>query len=267
MPVTRLLHRKSALLVAGLLFLLPGAPGSRADESYALIDRTGHFEVTGSPGFRAAGAAERAMIRPILEALEDRFPALVHYAPDLAGLGTIRIRIVTSEEMRALNRWRPLPIFGLVDRSRNLVEGVGNVLYLNLAEADVAGNVHRLAHDVQHLWMNRVYERSELWLNEGLAELVAGRITGVRWRLATEEFRKVGRSRPLRVLEIERYDLAAYGGSLLFMTFLWERWGMPLLRSLQRSRTLDVPAIESATGVGIDELEASFRRELFGAGP
>ncbi|RMH43675.1 MAG: hypothetical protein D6694_06790, partial [Gammaproteobacteria bacterium] len=106
-----------------------------------------------------------------------------------------------------------------------------SMIYVNLDNVTPASDYYMrlLAHEWQHVLQRRVDPNEELWLNEGMSELIATLATGPTNGLSQEYQRHP--DIPLLAWKQEDTPLSAYyGGAYLFLRYLLDRFGDNFLR-------------------------------------
>ena len=105
------------------------------------------------------------------------------------------------------------------------------MIYVNLDNVTLASNyyIRLLAHEWQHALHWRVDPNEELWLNEGLSEVVATLATGVTSGL--DQAYQQRADLPLLAWNQDEASLSAYyGGADLFLRYILDRFGDSFLR-------------------------------------
>lgn len=153
--------------------------------------------------------------------------------------------------------------YSSTDQYLSAVEPFSNqreMFYVSLSEIDVGTDDYMatLAHEYEHMiqWNNDPSEST--WLDEGLAQL-AERLAGYdtvttypSFLGSTDIQLNAWPSNPAQ-------NLPNYGGSYLYLLYLWERFGEDFIRDLARNPEAGMAAVSQALGkLGVDA------RDVFG---
>lgn len=247
------------MLAAIALVVATGQPGSAGGSDMRLLVTTRHARVTGRP--------ETQQIAARVAALTDE--AMRSIAP-----------LVGTRDLR------PIPIWIYADRRRfRAASGIPRTsTIVGLAKLP-AGVIHidgtgRLAaverivpHEVGHIMIGRAlgsaFRAAPVWLNEGIAEHVAGARAA---RVDPVALRAIGRGRALPLARLDGAFRAggesvklAYAQSASIVSFLVSAHGeeviAALLAALRESGSF-AAALEKVTGGDESELEAAWRQSL-----
>jgi len=97
-----------------------------------------------------------------------------------------------------------------------------DMIFLTVDQGLNAELIHRAVHEIQHLFLYTTHRDEDVWVNEGLSELLAWRVTRLVPSVATEAFLDVPTAPPLQGRAAVDFDYADYGQSYLLMRFIWE---------------------------------------------
>jgi hypothetical protein len=205
-------------ILAGLLGAFRAEAGqslSIEGETWSMTARAGHVEVYRRPKLREATGGDEAFASGMSRAIE-RASELLETAPT-----TLRFLFIDSAYPRLPKS--PIKFFGFVDYDLNARYGEDFIL-LDPSFGLGPNAIHAGIHDYQHIVSRRVRPDEPRWLQEGLSELLAWRVTGILPDLSIAAF--LGEPSPLALAktEISELGMADYGQSYLFLRFLWERF-------------------------------------------
>jgi hypothetical protein len=131
------------------------------------------------------------------------------------------------------------------------------MIYMGLDGFNVGTDAYMatLAHELQHLLDFQVSRNTPLWMAEGMAQ-VAERIAGFDQVIADDDYLS-NLAIPLNDWNILQLDDRHYGGSYLFLTYLFERFGGEAMVGLTRSSYTGMSAVADlarSNGTDLDTL-------------
>ena len=159
--------------------------------------------------------------------LEDAYAVLDAIDPDpnnsIRDQNKIAVVFIDLKGIASLSFQSHVEFSGYFDPE--LVRETGRDLILLNPEGSLDESlIHRAVHEIQHLFLSTRCPNAPLWLNEGLSELLAWRVTPTLEPLvATAAFLSGSTPRPLEQVSRADLSMADYGQSYLFVRYLWEQ--------------------------------------------
>jgi len=119
------------------------------------------------------------------------------------------------------------------------------MIYLGLDGLTVGSDAYfaTLAHELQHLLDFQTRQNTPLWMAEGMAQ-VAERIAGFDQVIADDDYLS-NVAVPLNDWNAAQLDDRHYGGSYLFLTYIYERYGPQSMTDLMASKLTGMAAVDA----------------------
>ncbi len=112
-----------------------------------------------------------------------------------------------------------------------------------------------LAHELQHLLDFQIRQNTPLWMAEGMAQ-VAERVAGFDQVIADDDYLS-NTAVPLNDWNVSQLDDRHYGGSYLFLTYIYEQYGAESMTDLMESKLTGMSAVDAlarSRGGDLDQL-------------
>ncbi|MGK5084754.1 hypothetical protein WDW37_15780 [Bdellovibrionota bacterium FG-1] len=97
-----------------------------------------------------------------------------------------------------------------------------DMIFLDVSHGLNSELIHRTVHELQHLFLHIQHPGESVWINEGLSELLAWRVSSLVPSIATDAFLNAPVTPGLQTEGSREFSLENYGQSYLFFRFLWE---------------------------------------------
>ncbi|HUP58158.1 MAG TPA: hypothetical protein VM598_11940 [Bdellovibrionota bacterium] len=203
-------------ILAGLLGVTAEAGQSLSvdGESWCLTAQAEHVEIYRRPRLKEKTDSDQAF------AVE--MSVAIGKAAGILGVAPSRLRFLFIDASYPRLPRSPIKFFGFVDYDLNAELGDDFVL-LDPSFGLGPGAIHAGIHDYQHIVARRLSPDEPRWIQEGMSELLAWRVTGILPSISVSAFLEKSSPLALRKTGIGEYGMADYGQSYLLFRFVWER--------------------------------------------